>query len=54
MNKLAVILVVSALAACGVDGEPIPPEVKGETTVGYNSSEGMFQSTAITLLFGGN
>lgn len=54
MKKLALILVVAAVSACGVDGEPTPPEVTGKTTVGVNSDSGLFNSTQITLLFGGN
>ena len=54
MKKLAVLGGLVALGACGVDGEPTPPEVTGKTTVGVNSDSGVFNSTQITLLFGGS
>lgn len=53
MKKLVIVVALLAVAACGRDGEPVAPEVKGTTTFGMNSDSGPFQSSAITFIFGG-
>lgn len=54
MKKLVLVLALLAVAACGKDGEPVAPTVKGSTTFGMNSASGPFQSSAITFFFGGS
>ncbi|WP_460275092.1 hypothetical protein [Celeribacter sp. ULVN23_4] len=41
------------LASCGVDGEPVKPEVSGKTTVGV-SNHGGFTDTEINIHFPAN
>lgn len=54
MKKLVTVLALAALTACGADGQPVAPDVKANTTFGFNSKSGAFQSSAITFLFGGS
>ncbi|SFA90456.1 hypothetical protein SAMN05421688_1628 [Poseidonocella pacifica] len=46
------LLFILALAACGADGEPTPPRVTGDTTIGVNSKNGGFTRTSIGVEFG--
>ncbi len=52
MKKVAMILALATVAACGVDGQPVKPTVKTETTFGVNSESGSFSKSAITFFFG--
>lgn len=53
MKRIAAVLALGLLMSCGVDGEPVPPEVSGTQTIGVNSSEGLFTRSTFTLFFGG-
>lgn len=45
-------LLAILLAACGVDGEPTPPTITGETKFGVNSNRGAFTTTDVALEIG--
>ncbi len=51
-RPMPVLFVLLALAACGVDGEPLKPSYSAETTIGYNSRTGPFNQTSIGVRFG--
>ena len=53
MKRTVALLVGLALASCGVDGEPVPPEVSVKQTIGVDSSDGPFSKTTIGFKFGG-
>lgn len=53
VTRIFAILALGTLAACGVDGEPVPPTVTGSTTIGVNSNSGPFTKTSIGIEFGG-
>jgi len=46
MKPVAAIALLLTLAACGVDGKPVPPQVNSTVTL---SSSGMSVGTGVTL-----
>ena len=55
MKRLAIVLLgCGLLAACGVDGDPVKPEVSGSTSFGVNSKSGVSTSTTIGIHFPAN
>ncbi|WP_434290191.1 hypothetical protein [Celeribacter sp. SCSIO 80788] len=55
MKRVVVtLLLLAGLAACGVNGEPVAPEVGVSTTVGVNSRAGAYTDTAINIHFPAN
>ena len=54
MKRIALILALGVLVSCGADGEPIPPKVSANHTVGVNSETGVFNRSSFTLFFGGS
>ena len=55
MKRLVVALgVLAGLSACGVDGDPVKPDVGVSTTVGVNSKGGSFTDTSINIHFPAN
>ncbi|MDW3183043.1 MULTISPECIES: hypothetical protein [unclassified Roseobacter] len=44
MTRLTLILLCTALAACGVDGEPVAPQVNGSVTINQN---GIYPSASV-------
>jgi hypothetical protein len=53
MKRIAAVMALGLLVSCGVDGEPVPPKLSAETTIGVNSETGAFNRIAFTLFFGG-
>ena len=49
--KLAVSL-LPFLAACGADGEPVPPRLSGEVSIGYSSQNGVVSGADVGLCLG--
>lgn len=52
MKKVLFLVSLTALTACGADGEPVKPTVSANTTFGVNSESGSFSRSAITFFFG--
>ncbi|MBW6417925.1 hypothetical protein [Celeribacter sp. PS-C1] len=48
------VVLVLGLAACGVDGDPVKPQVGMSTTVGVNSKHGGYTDTSINIHFPAN
>ncbi len=46
MKRIAAVLSLLALAACGADGEPQPPRVNGTVTL---SNNGVSAGTSVTM-----
>lgn len=44
MTRLTLLLLCTALAACGVDGEPVAPQVNGSVTINQN---GIYPSASV-------
>lgn len=53
MKVFYVLGAVFLIAACGVDGEPQPPQVSATQTFGINSQTGGFTKTTLAVEFGG-
>ena len=53
MKRIALVLAMGLLVSCGADGEPIPPEISSNHTIGVNSESGAFTRNSFTLFFGG-
>ncbi len=53
MKPLILLGFALTLAACGVDGQPLTPDVSASQTVGYSSTSGTFSKTSIGFTFGG-
>ena len=49
MKSTVAVLGLALLAGCGADGEPTPPEVRANTTVGVNSQSGVYSRTSIGI-----
>ncbi|NIY80902.1 hypothetical protein HCZ23_15675 [Celeribacter sp. HF31] len=54
MKRVVMLLMLTGLAACGVDGEPVKPDVGMSTTVGVNSRGGSYTDTSINIHFPAN
>ncbi|PTQ73446.1 hypothetical protein [Celeribacter persicus] len=48
---LMALVLLSGLSACGVDGEPVTPDVGVSTTVGVNSRGGAYTDTSVDIHF---
>jgi hypothetical protein len=48
----ALLLALTALIACGADGEPTPPTVSGKTSVSMNSQGGLSSKASIAIQLG--
>ncbi|SDW42531.1 hypothetical protein [Celeribacter indicus] len=48
---VAALTVAVGLSACGVEGEPVQPEVHARTTVGVNSKWGSYTDTSVNIHF---
>ena len=43
---------LALLAACGADGDPVPPRLSGEVSIGYSSQKGMVSGADVGLCLG--
>jgi len=43
---------LALLAACGADGDPVPPRLSGEVSIGYSSQKGMVSGADMGLCLG--
>lgn len=48
----AVLFSLALLAACGADGDPVPPSLSGEVSIGYSSQKGMVSGADVGICLG--
>lgn len=51
MKPIFAILMALVLTACGLDGEPVTPDVGVNTTIGVNSRSGTYTDTSVSIHF---
>jgi hypothetical protein len=53
MTRFIIALVLlTGVAGCGADGEPVKPKVTGQTSIGYSTSSGPHTGAALGICFG--